>query len=206
MTYQALAAGCSRQKQGIKLLEEMKVTAWSNCLKVIDSPLSLYKWESLTLSLPRSKSSTFSQPSQIEMYKWCNENLEVQSCFIWVSLKRQVLHTVWCNISGEAAGEIWTWSLLGVKGLSPGQTVPQLHRSCELGLSWEYLLARTLDKGRKDTSLRRYFVVLFRNRAIMSWKDMLVPELVMPFFHFVATLFQSMLAYCCFNSLNQMSK
>ena len=30
----------------------------------------------------------------------------------------QVLHTVWCNISGEAAGETWNWSLLGVKGLS----------------------------------------------------------------------------------------
>ena len=32
-------------------------------------------------------------------------------------MKNQVLHTVWYNISGEAAGEIWTWSLLGVKGL-----------------------------------------------------------------------------------------
>ena len=33
-------------------------------------------------------------------------------------MKSQVLHTVWCYISGEAAGEIWNWSLLGVKGLS----------------------------------------------------------------------------------------
>ena len=24
---------------------------------------------------------------------------------------------MWCIISGEAAGEIWNWSLLGVKGL-----------------------------------------------------------------------------------------
>ena len=32
-------------------------------------------------------------------------------------MQSQVLHTVWCNISGEAAGEIWHWSLLGVKGL-----------------------------------------------------------------------------------------
>ena len=31
-------------------------------------------------------------------------------------MKSQVLHTVWCNTSGEAAGEIWNWSLLGVKG------------------------------------------------------------------------------------------
>ena len=29
----------------------------------------------------------------------------------------KVPHTVWCNISGEAVGEIWNWSLLGVKGL-----------------------------------------------------------------------------------------
>ena len=32
-------------------------------------------------------------------------------------MKSQVLHTVWCNVSGEAAGEIWNWSVLGVKGL-----------------------------------------------------------------------------------------
>ena len=33
-------------------------------------------------------------------------------------MENQVLHTVWCNISGEAAGDIWNWSLLGVEGLS----------------------------------------------------------------------------------------
>ena len=33
-------------------------------------------------------------------------------------MKSQVLHTVWCNISGGAAGEIRNWSLLGVKGLN----------------------------------------------------------------------------------------
>ena len=32
-------------------------------------------------------------------------------------MKSQVLHTVWCYITGEAAGEIWNWSLSGVKGL-----------------------------------------------------------------------------------------
>ena len=42
---------------------------------------------------------------------------------IWVSyMKSQVLHTVWCNISGEAAGEIWNWSYLGVKGLTRSTT------------------------------------------------------------------------------------
>ena len=33
-------------------------------------------------------------------------------------MKSHILHTVWCNNSGEAAGEIWNWSLLGVKGLA----------------------------------------------------------------------------------------
>ena len=32
-------------------------------------------------------------------------------------MKSQVLHTVWCDISGEDAGEIWDWSFLGVTGL-----------------------------------------------------------------------------------------
>ena len=32
-------------------------------------------------------------------------------------MKSQVLHTVWRNISCEAAGEIWQLSLSGVKGL-----------------------------------------------------------------------------------------
>ena len=32
-------------------------------------------------------------------------------------MNSQVLHTVWCYITGEAAGEIWNWPLLGVKGL-----------------------------------------------------------------------------------------
>ena len=32
-------------------------------------------------------------------------------------MKSHVLHTVWCNISGEAAGEIWNWSALGLKGV-----------------------------------------------------------------------------------------
>ena len=32
-------------------------------------------------------------------------------------MKSQALHTVWCHISGGAGGEIWHWSLSGVKGL-----------------------------------------------------------------------------------------
>ena len=33
-------------------------------------------------------------------------------------MKSQVLLTVWCHISCEAAGEFWHWSLSGVKGLT----------------------------------------------------------------------------------------
>ena len=35
-------------------------------------------------------------------------------------MKNQVLHTVWCNISAEAAGEIWDWSLLGSERANRG--------------------------------------------------------------------------------------
>ena len=38
-------------------------------------------------------------------------------------MESQVLHTVWCTIPGEAAGEIWNWSLLGVKGLNGWESV-----------------------------------------------------------------------------------
>ena len=31
--------------------------------------------------------------------------------------KSKVIHAVWCNITCEAAGQIWTWSLLEVRGL-----------------------------------------------------------------------------------------
>ena len=33
-------------------------------------------------------------------------------------MKIQVLHIVGCNISAEAAGEIWHWSLLVMKGVN----------------------------------------------------------------------------------------
>ena len=38
-------------------------------------------------------------------------------------MKSQIPHTVRCNISGEAAEEIWHWSLLGVKGLKGWENV-----------------------------------------------------------------------------------
>ena len=70
-------------------------------------------WRILAVWLPSSK-TTFSQPSQREMYKWGSENWQYNHPSSGYAMKSQVLHTVWCNISGEAAGEIWNWSLLGV--------------------------------------------------------------------------------------------
>ena len=32
-------------------------------------------------------------------------------------MNTQILHNVWCDISAKTAGELWSWSLLGVKGL-----------------------------------------------------------------------------------------
>ena len=43
-------------------------------------------------------------------------------------MKSHVLHTVCCNSSGEAAGEILSWSLLGVKELVIGG--PEQASSC----------------------------------------------------------------------------
>ena len=51
------------------------------------------------------------------MYKWGNKNWECNHLSSELAIKSQVLHTVWCHISSEAAGEIRNWLLLGVKGL-----------------------------------------------------------------------------------------
>ena len=52
------------------------------------------------------------------MHKWCSENLYYNHLSSEYAMKSQVLLTVWCNISGEAAGEIWHWSFSGMKGLT----------------------------------------------------------------------------------------
>ena len=43
-------------------------------------------------------------------------------------MKSQILHTVLCNIAGEAAGELLDRSLLGVKGLSVSSAIGLLLR------------------------------------------------------------------------------
>ena len=51
------------------------------------------------------------------MHKWRSEKSIVYNRLSSeFAMKSQVLHTIWRNISGEAAGEILSWSLLGVKG------------------------------------------------------------------------------------------
>ena len=52
---------------------------------------------------------------QREMYEWGNENWKHNHLSSEYAMKSQVLHTAWYNISAEDAGEIWHWSLLGVK-------------------------------------------------------------------------------------------
>ena len=98
------------------------------CLAHCAAPVTL-----LTLSIPSSK-STFSQ-SFLE--KCISEVVRTGTRIIFQSeyaMKSQVLHTVWCNMTGEATGEIWTWSaLLGVKVLTFGfvSRVLPLYRSFE---------------------------------------------------------------------------
>ena len=48
-------------------------------------------------------------------------------------MKSQALLTVWCNISGGAGGEIWHWSLSGVKGLTWDSWIWPLQQS-----TWPY--------------------------------------------------------------------
>ena len=88
-----------------------------------------------TLSLPCSK-STFSNPLKENLCKWGSEN-----CYWTIFHQRNpwwsnVLHTAWCYISGEAAGEIWNWSLLEVKGFDE-----------ELSSSSQYFLSLVQCRG-----------------------------------------------------------
>ena len=53
-----------------------------------------------------------------EMYEWGSESYYVNYLSPeQAAMESQVIHSVWCYISGEAAEEIWNWSLLGEKGL-----------------------------------------------------------------------------------------
>ena len=53
-------------------------------------------------------------------------------------MKSQVLHTVWCSITGVAAGWIWTWSLLGVKGFNTRKPFKRMPPSIMARVYWQW--------------------------------------------------------------------
>ena len=75
--------------------------------------------------------------------KCISEVVRIGSIIIFHSepaMESQVLHTVWCYFSGEAAGESWRWSLLEVKGLK------------DLDMNWRQWHTATLVYLNKSTS------------------------------------------------------
>ena len=63
-------------------------------------------------------------------------------------MQSQVLHTVWCQISCEVAGEFWHWSLSGVKGLT---TMPVLFCSSRSSSSSSETSEEEESEGREDS-------------------------------------------------------
>ena len=71
-------------------------------------------------------------------------------------MKTQV-HTMWCFISGEAAGEIWNWSLLGMRGLIVRDRT-EVYLATQLisnfayvHFQWSFLLESLLEKLRGES-------------------------------------------------------
>ena len=77
----------------------------------------------------KTQNGSFSQPFK---EKCISEVVRIGNIIIFhlSKLYCQVLHTMWCDISGEAAGEIWNWSLMGMNSV---QTCPVL---CRFFLLW----------------------------------------------------------------------
>ena len=103
-------------------------------------------------------------------------------------MKSQVLHTVQCNISAEAAGEIWHWSLLGVKGLKLAllskwqQIGTRMAFPCLITLSILHTLHWMPEKvsgyfvkyaveGGAPIRCRSFLLQFFQSRCL-SWKDL----------------------------------
>ena len=71
-------------------------------------------------------------------------------------MESQVLHTVWYNISGEAAVEIWYWSLWGVTGLTSWHNVNYFSRQVSVScLQKDLLLPRRPESFCRDANLWR---------------------------------------------------
>ena len=75
-----------------------------------------------------SSESTFSQPFK---EKYISEVVRIGGIIIFRpgKLWKATFSILWCDISGEAAGEIWHWSLLGVKGLKKNLLIYQFLES-----------------------------------------------------------------------------
>ena len=129
---------------------------------------SLVRWTSktcqntVTLSLPSSK---IHSPNLLQRER-ISDLVRIGGIIIF-HMKTQVPRTVWCNIHGEAAGEIWDWSPLGVEGLKAdirrvqlgwrftgrtgGRTACGTARSAGSVQQGRPTCVRTTRKGRKQT-------------------------------------------------------
>ena len=68
-------------------------------------------------------------------------------------MKNQVLHTVWCNISGVNEGELWDWSLLGVKGLilrEPPLACPSVLQGTACPQALRFVFSQSMQHARKN--------------------------------------------------------
>ena len=100
-------------------------------------------------------------------------------------LKSQVLHTVWCNISGRAAGEIWNWSLLGVKArlLVPGTFKTHFPRRTPNDDAHHEIVPKPLE-ARHVSIWRRFFFPMrslyerFSNHSVLREEGIRFVELV----------------------------
>ena len=99
-------------------------------------------------------------------------------------MKSQVLLTVWCNISGEAAGEIWHWSLSGVKGLN-----------------WTHF--SSIERRSNQIHSRPHFqqyVLIWIHFAMDNYNLDNLGILIMWQFYYVSLSSSLFLFYCCFRT------
>ena len=112
---------CQSTRFSRKWIAEKKLRVQSHFLALAivfnTWPSSTFRRE-VKLSLQSSK-STFGSPNLHVQDKCFREVVRIGSIIIFRlgKLWKAKFFILWCNISGEAAGKIWNWSLLGVKGL-----------------------------------------------------------------------------------------
>ena len=77
--------------------------------------------------LLHSQVETVRSPNLLKRNLWASDVVRIGSIIISRPSKlwKATLHSVWSYMFCEAAGEIWNWSLLGVKGLKPDLANPE---------------------------------------------------------------------------------